>query len=111
MTSELKKARRVLAQLERRLLLVRRGAGISEVGGQLWMEAERWERELTAQVKRQELEVRRLALTGPWVVWRSSFGGWWVQSTSEDARLITGRNCEERAIAWAERKNRKEGGI
>jgi hypothetical protein len=104
MTTDLTRARRKLAQLKTRRDVLRVAECIC--AGKWEREARRMSREIAREIRDQELECRRLALTGPC----------WVASHFRSPHLcrnFTGQRAKAHAVAYAKKQNRKakkEGG-
>jgi hypothetical protein len=107
MPKELRKARRELARLTRRMVIASTVEGLPLCEYAIRNEARRMARELVAQIKRQELECRRLT-PGNYLV-RQSGLAWEVHRA--DGRLIhrygPNATAKLRAVKRAERQNRK----
>ena len=116
-TTELRRARRVLAQLNRR-------HGICVSVASYWYaraaaskyrnEARRMAREIAREIAAQELECRRLALTGPWrvrsQVYTDPLSSCVHHYPTRLRRYFFGRNAKARAVSYAEKMNRKDNG-
>jgi hypothetical protein len=115
-TTDLTRARRRLAELEDRKMVLDmflRPAGPNGEPG--WCDAllrvaRRMARELAREIREQELEVRRLALTGPWMVEEDEYPNEWGAVLPRTAgRWWNGPNAKAGAIAYAEKMNRGAG--
>lgn len=107
MMQELRKARRELAELKLRRVVCAHARlhSVAEANA-----CSRMARDLARQIKRQELEVRRMMCeTGVYRVRGGTVIRIYVGCVKQEKRY-EGRNAYTRAIAWAERQNRKVGG-
>lgn len=111
MNNDLTRAQRKLAQLKRRAEILQIASKYAVFGAN-GIECRRMARELAREIKAQQLECRRLAL---WVPWEAVNGdGIWtarsrLPAMCDVARRYIGRNAKARAVAWAEKMNRKAG--
>jgi hypothetical protein len=108
-TNDLTRERRKLTKLKRRQLCAIVAEGYCN-NDKLRIEARRMARELAAEIKQQALEVRRLALTGPWYVGNFTSDHWYALNveTNDQHDTYGARACHS-AISWAERQNKKGG--
>jgi hypothetical protein len=78
----------------------------------------RWSRDLARQIKRKELEVRRLETVGKWTVHIRPYSFAAIEKTAlkwDTKGCSVGNQRKDfktmrAAVEWAERQNRKEGG-
>lgn len=107
MTNELKRARRQLARLQRRVEVLKCGR-VHKLKTPLGLESQAMVRELSAQIKRKELEVR----------FRTALPDWYFWTTDDSTTAYNGTRqidwCSgdhlQQAVNWAERQNGKAGG-
>lgn len=107
MSDELRKARRELGRLELQRDLI--DTMDTDSRAKL-CEYNRMASDLARQIKRQELEVRRVALAQ--VGWHvcASHGGGFIAFRIDGSKVQKCYRKKETCVAWAERQNRKAGG-
>lgn len=108
MTSDLKRSRRKLEMLRWKLGVVSAYSAQTICDGAEYLKSRTWYRDLYRQIKRQELEVRKVILEAqgwifmPW--------GYSVSACRNDGMSSGFMKSLRSAVEWAERQNRKAGG-
>ena len=107
--NDLTRARRKLAKLKRRADILKIASQYAVFGAN-GIECRRMAREIAREIAAQDLECRRLALTGPWKAGPWMVPTLWVSyRDGECKRWFPGKASKRNAVAWAEKMNRKAG--